>query len=156
MAFETYTVKSGDTLTGIAKKFGTTVSALLDLNPDITDPNRIRVGQVINIKQLAEGEQTVNDFAIVVNVDGGTARSSDSDVKPSKNATGVYNVEFPRDVSRSLWQATLGAADDSPQDAGSITAEGGAMGSVQTVKVRTFNGAGAAADRPFHLRVHDL
>jgi peptidoglycan DL-endopeptidase LytE len=73
MTFETYTVKAGDTLSGIAEKFGTTVAALLNLNPDITDPNVIHIGQVINIKQFSqsEGGSTVTDFAIVVNVTGG-------------------------------------------------------------------------------------
>jgi len=42
-----YKVASGDTLAGIAKKFGTTVEQLVDLNSDITDPNKIAVGQEI-------------------------------------------------------------------------------------------------------------
>ena len=44
----TYTVKSGDNLTKIAKQFGTTVSELADKN-DIKDVNKIYVGQVIKI-----------------------------------------------------------------------------------------------------------
>lgn len=45
---KTYTVKSGDTLSGIASRFGTTAKILMDLN-GITDPNRIRIGQVIKL-----------------------------------------------------------------------------------------------------------
>lgn len=45
----TYTVKKGDTLSAIAKRYGTTVDALLQANPSITNPNLIKVGQVINI-----------------------------------------------------------------------------------------------------------
>lgn len=45
----TYVVQRGDTLRIIANRFGTTVDALLALNPKITNPNRIYVGQVINI-----------------------------------------------------------------------------------------------------------
>lgn len=45
----TYTVKSGDTLTKIASKNGTTVAALVKLN-GIKDANKINVGQVIKLK----------------------------------------------------------------------------------------------------------
>ncbi|KIQ62407.1 muramidase [Kitasatospora griseola] len=44
----TYTVKSGDTLSGIAVKFNTTVSALAAAN-GISDPNKIYPGQVLKI-----------------------------------------------------------------------------------------------------------
>lgn len=45
----TYVVRSGDNLNSIARRFGLTVGQLLAANPDITDPNRIRVGQVMII-----------------------------------------------------------------------------------------------------------
>ena len=48
-AASTYVVQRGDTLRIIANKFGTTVDALLKLNPKITNPNVIYVGQVINV-----------------------------------------------------------------------------------------------------------
>jgi len=44
----TYTVVSGDTLGAIAKQFGTTVQALMDLN-GITDPGKLKIGQVLQI-----------------------------------------------------------------------------------------------------------
>jgi LysM repeat protein len=44
----TYKVRSGDTLSAIAARFGTTVRALVDLN-GITDPSRLRVGQVLKL-----------------------------------------------------------------------------------------------------------
>lgn len=46
----TYTVKSGDTLSGIASKYGTTVAQLQKWNPQITNPNVIQVGWVLNVK----------------------------------------------------------------------------------------------------------
>ena len=49
----TYTVKSGDTLSGIAKKFNTTVSKLAIIN-SIENVNLIRVGQVLNISERVE------------------------------------------------------------------------------------------------------
>jgi LysM repeat protein len=42
-----YTVKPGDTLVGIANTYGTTVAAILAINPQITNPNLIFPGQVI-------------------------------------------------------------------------------------------------------------
>ena len=45
----TYTVKSGDTLSGIAVKFGVTVAQLQSWN-NISDPNKIQVGQVLYVK----------------------------------------------------------------------------------------------------------
>lgn len=47
-AAKTYTVKSGDTLSAIAAKYGTTYQALAAAN-GIADPNKIYVGQVITV-----------------------------------------------------------------------------------------------------------
>jgi LysM repeat protein len=44
-----YVVQSGDTLLTIAQRFGLTLGQLMAANPSITDPNRIRVGQVLII-----------------------------------------------------------------------------------------------------------
>lgn len=45
-----YTVKSGDTLTSIAKKNNTTVENLVKLNPQIKDPNKIYKGDKVRIR----------------------------------------------------------------------------------------------------------
>jgi LysM repeat protein len=45
---QTYTVKSGDTLSKIAKQFGVTVDALVKAN-NIANPNLIKLGQVLKI-----------------------------------------------------------------------------------------------------------
>ena len=50
---DTYTVKSGDYLTKIAKTCEVTYDALLKANPEIKDPNKIYAGQVIRIKASA-------------------------------------------------------------------------------------------------------
>ena len=49
----TYYAVKGDTLRKIAAKFGTTVDALLKLNPQITNPNVIYVGQAIKVPSTA-------------------------------------------------------------------------------------------------------
>jgi lysozyme len=46
---QTYTVKTGDTLTKIAHIFGTSIDYLMKINPTITNPNKINEGQKINV-----------------------------------------------------------------------------------------------------------
>lgn len=43
-----YTVKSGDTLSGIAKKYGTTYQKIAEKN-NLKNPDKIYVGQVLKI-----------------------------------------------------------------------------------------------------------
>ncbi len=45
---KSYTVKSGDTVTSIAKDCGVKINALLQANPNV-DPRRLKVGQVLTI-----------------------------------------------------------------------------------------------------------
>ena len=45
----THTVKSGDTLYGIALKYRTTMEKIMEINPQITNKNIIHIGQVIVI-----------------------------------------------------------------------------------------------------------
>jgi LysM repeat protein len=46
---KSHSVKSGDTLSQLAKKNNITLKKLLEANPNIKDPNKIRVGQKIKI-----------------------------------------------------------------------------------------------------------
>lgn len=56
-AFTTYTVKAGDTLTGLAKEFLGDAKSYMDIfnaNRDqLSDPDKIKVGQVLKIPQPA-------------------------------------------------------------------------------------------------------
>jgi LysM repeat protein/GH24 family phage-related lysozyme (muramidase) len=53
----TYTIKSGDTLSNIASKFNTTIRAIQDLNPSITNPDRIFANDKISIPNFSEFTQ---------------------------------------------------------------------------------------------------
>jgi len=55
-----YTVSKGQTLTAIARANGITVKELVDSNPQITDPNSIRIGQVIRLPENASGYKAVS------------------------------------------------------------------------------------------------
>ena len=62
----TYTVKSGDTLSGIARTYNTTVSELMKLNPQIKNANLICVGWVLTVSGTATSAPvTKNNKAIV-------------------------------------------------------------------------------------------
>jgi len=61
-----YTVRSGDNLSAIAADHGVSLSDLLAANPQISDPNRIQPGQVINLPASAAGDNdTTNDLGVV-------------------------------------------------------------------------------------------
>jgi hypothetical protein len=63
----------------------------------------------------------------------------------ARSAAGIYSVDFDADVSKCARTATI--AGTAP---GQITTD---ATDADTVAVRTFDGAGAAADRSFHLVV---
>ena len=75
-----YTVVSGDTLSRIAAKHGTTVKALADYN-SIKNPNLIRVGQKIRIPK-AGVKLSVGD---IVQFAGGPHYVSSSAAKPASS-----------------------------------------------------------------------
>lgn len=58
----THTVVKGDTLSGIAKANGISVSDLLELNPDISDPNLILVGQEIHLDSTSSDTAALDDY----------------------------------------------------------------------------------------------
>jgi murein DD-endopeptidase MepM/ murein hydrolase activator NlpD len=51
----TYTVKPGDNLSKIAARNGVTLAQLLQANPQVKDPNRISVGDVLNLPDDSSG-----------------------------------------------------------------------------------------------------
>lgn len=48
-----YIIQPGDTLFTLARRYGTTVDAIVAANPEILDPNVIFVGQIITIPTMA-------------------------------------------------------------------------------------------------------
>jgi len=49
--FIEYKIKRGDTLSAIAKNFGTTIKQIMEDNPFIKDPNKIYAGDVLKIRR---------------------------------------------------------------------------------------------------------
>src|SRR5574343_784355 len=58
-----YTIKSGDTLSAIAKAQGTTIAELMKLNPSITNPNLIYAGKSLNLPGAGAGAGTTPDYS---------------------------------------------------------------------------------------------
>lgn len=62
-----YQIQSGDTLGGIASRYGTSVQSLMSQNPSITNPNIIRAGASLNIGPMGappKAQQTVSGDAM--------------------------------------------------------------------------------------------
>ncbi|MFN8623922.1 MAG: LysM domain-containing protein [Chloroflexota bacterium] len=72
-----YTVRPNDTLVRIARRFDLTVGQLLTANPQLTDPNLVQVGQVLQIP--APGAPDTSPAS------GGIADGRDDLVDPSEN-----------------------------------------------------------------------
>lgn len=70
----TYTVKSGDTLSGIANKFGTTYQKIAADN-GITDPNKIYPGQVLKINGSVNNTNITQNTAKTYTVKSGDTLS---------------------------------------------------------------------------------
>lgn len=56
----TYTIQRGDTLSGIAKRYGTDVSTLMSLNPYITNANRIYAGKTLNLPGQQQATEPIS------------------------------------------------------------------------------------------------
>ena len=106
MANETYTVKRGDTLSAIASKYNTTVSAIMKLNPSIKDANKIYQGQVIVISGTANtpakntsNKAIVTDFGILADSD----RSIFACWSWDKSDTDHYQMKWEEDTGDGHW-----------------------------------------------------
>ena len=88
----TYYAVKGDTLRKIAAKFGTTVDALLKLNPQIANPNVIYVGQAITVPSASSTYvvQRGDTLRIVANKFGTTVDALLALNPNIKNANLIY------------------------------------------------------------------
>lgn len=91
----TYYVRKGDTLRIIANKYGTTVDALLKLNPQITNQNLIYVGQAITVPSGSSGASTYvvqkgDTLRIIANKFGTTVDNLMAMNPKIKNANLIY------------------------------------------------------------------
>lgn len=89
---QVYYVRKGDTLRSIASRFSTTTDELLKVNPQITNPNLIYVGQAINIPTGASSYivQKGDTLRIIANKFGTTVENLLKLNPNIKNANLIY------------------------------------------------------------------
>jgi uncharacterized protein (TIGR02594 family) len=105
----TYTVRSGDTLSRIAKHFGVSVAELLRLNPQIHDVNLIHRGASLTVPEFEDSTPAISP---VVPVNGATPWFG---MAMQEMAIGIDEIPGPEDNPRIVGyhrSTTLAAADD--------------------------------------------
>lgn len=81
---KTHKVVKGDTLSSIARKYNVTLSNLISWNPQISNPNRISIGQVINLSKVSS--TTTNSPSVTSPSNGSyTVKKGDTLSKIAKN-----------------------------------------------------------------------
>lgn len=114
--------------------------------------NNTGTGRAAASGPVRQATQALKGCFAVVSANGVRARSKCAK-SSSRSAVGQYLIVFDADVRRCSFQATLGlAAFQGISPAGEIAVVGG-FGTTNGVFVQTFNSAGAATDRAFHLTV---
>lgn len=98
-----YKIKSGDTLSQIAKSKGITLKSLMAANPSIKNANRIRVGQSIKIPS---GDKSSNPYK-------GMTRSEmkglDSQKQQTKTGTKSPSIDSKENTDKRARSATRNA-----------------------------------------------
>lgn len=95
----TYTVKPGDTLSRIATRNGVTLAQLLQANPQVKDPNRIGVGDVINLPEGSTGVpagSTEDTKPLPANIPAAAAAAPPS--KPASAAAGALGAALAAEL----------------------------------------------------------
>jgi len=93
---KTYKIKSGDTLSQIAKKNGMSLQALLTLNPSIKNANKIRAGQSIKLpKDMLKtvGMKADSPYARLSKTQMNMLRNKNKDNKKQETATAAIKRE---------------------------------------------------------------
>ncbi|NMO19745.1 LysM peptidoglycan-binding domain-containing protein [Pyxidicoccus fallax] len=116
-----YRIKSGDTLSGIAQRYGTSVSALMKANPQIKNADLIYAGKSLNIPGAKDGFD-------------GPKKGNNNYTNPPQNAGGTGGTGGTGGVDTSGSGAPTGDAFDIAKshlgkNAGSLKLEKNGVGS---------------------------
>mgnify|MGYP003651525728 CR=1 FL=1 len=98
-----YKIKSGDTLSQIAKSKGITLKSLMAANPSIKNANRIRVGQSIKIPS---GDKSSNPYKGMTSSE---MKGLDSQKQQTKTGTKSPSIDSKENTDKRARSATRNA-----------------------------------------------
>jgi LysM repeat protein len=106
-------VKSGDTLSSIAKANGVSLKALVQANPQIKDPKLIRPGQIVTVPDVNEQVKD-QSAAKQMSVDTAKNKGSVADWRKGEEASMASQLETASKSDVTIPGSTLGAATGNP------------------------------------------
>ena len=95
-----YAIKAGDTLSRIAQQNGTTVDALMKLNPQITNPNMIYAGKSLTLPGAAA--PTIADASTIAEANAAINANQESDIASAKTASELPPVKTTAEIMADL------------------------------------------------------
>ncbi|MBO9664706.1 phage tail tip lysozyme [Dokdonella sp.] len=107
-----YTVKSGDTLSGIAAQKGVSLAALISANPQIGNPNLIFPGQHVNIPGGGSGTRGTDG----ANSTGGVGQTPGAGKPTGGNPAAIANQFLERNASELKKSGALPMNPNVPSD----------------------------------------
>ncbi|MCA1061512.1 CAP domain-containing protein [Rossellomorea aquimaris] len=112
-AESTYTVKKGDTLWTISKKFRIELSEMIGANPQLTDPDIIYPGQIIHLPAIRSEDAFEDRFATLINRERQKNGLSPVQTDSKLSQVALYKSRDMRDAGYfSHRSPTYGSPDD--------------------------------------------
>ncbi|GGP07255.1 LysM peptidoglycan-binding domain-containing protein [Oceanobacillus neutriphilus] len=108
----TYKVKSGDTLSAIASRAGTTVKTLQNLN-DISNPDVIKVGQTIKLKGSAKKSASTNTKTYTIKSGDTLSGIASKHGTSTKKLQDLNNISNPNKIYAGQKIKVTGSANSS-------------------------------------------
>lgn len=144
-----YTIASGDNLSTLAKKFGTSVDALMKMNPSIKDPNLIYAGSKLNVPGKGNEPTSSMRPGTNPNISPDTRSKAIDKVKKSNAMQEPGFIERLKQVARNLSvnvQDLIGIMKhESRLDPSAVNPKSGATGLIQFMP-KTAQGLGTTTD----------
>lgn len=95
-----YAIKAGDTLSAIAQRSGTTVDALMKLNPQITNPNLIYAGKSLTLPGAVA--PTIANATSVEEANAAINANQESDIASAKTVSDLPPVKTTAEIMADI------------------------------------------------------